>query len=186
MRANRACGSNSGRPAASATSRSGSPSTSAPSRPSSRNSTALVDDDYVVKIYRKLERRHQSRDRDRPLPDRGRRLCQHAGAARQRRTGRRQRDERGRRRSCLRRESGRRLDRDRGLSRPLCRGAAPAGGKRCIPARARSRSPICATCRRPAGASPRCMWRWPAAASLPTSRRSRSRREDVQRWIDDI
>ena len=35
--------------------------------------------------------RHQSRDRDRPVPDRGRGLRQYAGAARQRRTGRRRR-----------------------------------------------------------------------------------------------
>ena len=57
------------------------------------NSTALVDNDYVVKVYRKLERRHQSRDRGRSLPDRSRRLCQLAGAARQRRTGRRRQQE---------------------------------------------------------------------------------------------
>ena len=37
--------------------------------------------------------RHQSRDRDRPLPDRGRGLRQYAGAARQRRTGRRRQAE---------------------------------------------------------------------------------------------
>ena len=55
------------------------------------NSTALVDNDYVVKIYRNARDRHQSRDRDRPLPHRSRGLCQYAGAARQRRADRRQR-----------------------------------------------------------------------------------------------
>ena len=37
-------------------------------------STALVDDDYVVKIYRTLQRRPQSRDRDGALPHRCRQL----------------------------------------------------------------------------------------------------------------
>ena len=74
--------------------------------------------------------RHQSRDRDRPVPDRSRGLCQYAGAARQRRTGRRRQQKRDRDRSCLCRKSGRRLDRDLGLSRSLCRGTAPAGGQR--------------------------------------------------------
>ena len=87
--------------------------------------------------------RPQSRDRDGALPHRCRQLCQHAGAARQRRTGRGQREERGRRRSRLRRQSGRPLDRECGLSRSLRRGAAPAGGEH-APRRARGRDPLSA------------------------------------------
>ena len=64
------------------------------------NSTALVDNDYVVKIYPQARAGHQSRDRDRPLPDRGRGLRQYAGAARQRRAGR-GRQAAARSRSCM-------------------------------------------------------------------------------------
>ena len=87
--------------------------------------------------------RPQSRNRDGALPHRYRQLCQHAGAARQRRAGRGQREERDRRRSRLRRQSGRPLDRERGLSRSLRRGAAPAGSEH-PPRRARGRDPLSA------------------------------------------
>ena len=49
------CGSNSGRPASSPTNRSGSPSVFARWKPSNPTAPSLVDNDYVVKLYRKLE-----------------------------------------------------------------------------------------------------------------------------------
>ncbi len=57
-------------------------------RSSTSNSTALVDNQYVVKIYRKLERRHQSGDRDGPLLTDVAGFAEYAGSARQRRAGR--------------------------------------------------------------------------------------------------
>ena len=50
-----ACASNSGRPQASRTSRSSTPEHIRAVETEQSNSTALVDNDYVVKIYRKLE-----------------------------------------------------------------------------------------------------------------------------------
>ena len=50
----------------------------------------------------------------------------------------------------------------------------------------RSRFPICATCRRPDGVSPRCTSRWRAARICPTSRPLPSRRKISQLWIDDV
>ena len=54
-RANRACGWNSGRPAASPTRPIEQPERIRAVETEQSNSTALVDNDYVVKIYRKLE-----------------------------------------------------------------------------------------------------------------------------------
>ena len=69
--------------------------------------------------------RHQSRDRGRPFPDRGRRLCQYAGAARQRRADRRRAAQRDRHRQRLCQEPGRRLDGDRRpISTALSRSSA--------------------------------------------------------------
>ena len=85
------------------------------------SSMALVDNDYVVKVYRKLESGIN------PEIEIGRFLTEVAdfanapGAARQRRTGRGRPEKRHRRRSCLRPKSGRCMDRDVGLSRSLCR-----------------------------------------------------------------
>ena len=135
---------------------------------------SLVDNDYVVRIYRKLEAGPN------PEIEMGRFLTEVAGFANtpallgsvELVDGNSRK--RGRRRSRLRRQPGRRLDRDRVLSRSLRRRAAHAGRER-TPGRARGTDPLSAvTCRRPDGASPNCILRWPATASLPNSRRSRS------------
>ena len=130
------------------------------------NSTALVDNDYVVKVYRKLEAGIN------PEIEVGRFLTEVAGFANtpallgsvELVEGNDQKRDRGR--ACLCRKSGRRLDRDLGLSRPLCRGTAPAGEQANTRAKAKSRSPICATCRKPEDASPRCISRSPAASEF--------------------
>ena len=84
------CGWNSGRPASLPTSAIARAATDPRrSRPTVATAPSLVDGDYVVKTLSQARNRHPSRNRDRPLPDRGRRLRQYAGAARQRRTGRR-------------------------------------------------------------------------------------------------
>ena len=94
------------------------------------NTTALVDEDYVVKIYRKLEAGIN------PEIEIGRFLTEVAGfantpgSARHRRTGRGRAAQRDRRRARFRRKPGRRLDGDVGLSRPLRRRAAAARGQR--------------------------------------------------------
>ena len=52
------------------------------------------------------------------------------------------------------------------------------------PARARSRRPICATCRRPDGASPRCTWRWPAATTIRRLRAGAGYSPaDIEQWV---
>ena len=150
------------------------------------NTTALVDNQLRRQGLSQARTRHQSGDRDRPLPDRGRGLRQHAGAARQRRTGRGQPAKRDRDRSCLRREPGRRLDRDLGLSRPLRRRAAPAGVERTSGRKRRAGLLSALHVANRTDASPRCISRCPAATNLPISRRSRSTPQDVQRWTDDV
>ena len=131
--------------------------------------------------------RHQSRDRDGTLPDRGRRLCQYAGAARQRRTCRRRATQRDRhRRTPLSRTRATPGRCRQPISTALSRSSAccrPASDRQ---ARARNRPPICATCRRPDGVSPRCTSRWPAATMLPDFAPGAVTPEDVERWIDDI
>ena len=110
-----ACGSNSGRPANFPTGRSGSRSISARSRPNNptarRWSTAIMSSSSTASSNPASIPRSRS-----AVPDRGRGLCQHPGAARQRRTGRRRQTQRHRDRPRLCRKSGRRLDRD---SRPI-------------------------------------------------------------------
>ena len=54
-----------------------------------------------------------------------------------------------------------------------------------MPAKARSRCPICATWRRPAGASPRCTSRSPASDDIADFAPEPTRPEDVERWIDE-
>ena len=129
-RANRACGWNSGRPAASPIGRSGSPNVSAAVDTEQSNSTALVDDDYVVKIYRKLEAGIN------PEIEMGRFLTEVAGFANTPALLGSVELVEGDRRSAIGvvhafvAQPGRRLDRDGGLSRSLCRRAAAAGGER--------------------------------------------------------
>ena len=107
---NRASGWSSGRPAASPTGRSGSPNVSEPSRPSSPTARRWSTNDYVVKIYRKLEAGIN------PEIEMGRFLTEVAGfantpaLARQRRTGR-----------------GRPQERDRVSSMPSCPTRATPG-----------------------------------------------------------
>ena len=92
-----------------------------------------MDNDYVVKIYRKLEAGIN------PEIEIGRFLTEVAGFANSPALlgsvelveGDSSSAIGGR--ACLRRKPGRRLDRDVGLSRPLRRRAARAGGERAMP-----------------------------------------------------
>ena len=95
-----ACGSNSGRPTASPTA-----GQAAGAHPRRRDRAIQQHGAGRQRLCRQdlpqARIRHQSRDRDRPLPDRSRRFRQHAGAAGQRRIGRGRRAERDRGRACL-------------------------------------------------------------------------------------
>ena len=140
------------------------------------NSTALVDEDYVVKIYRKLETGMN------PEIEMGRFLTDIVGFANTPALLGSVELVEGDKRSAIGivhsfvANQGDAWTVTASLSRPLRRRAAPACRRPSIPAKARSRSPICATCRKPGGASPRCMSRSPATASFPNSRRSRPAR----------
>ena len=149
------------------------------------NSTALVDNDYVVKVYRKLESGIN------PEIEVGWFLTEVAGFANTPALlgsvdgNRRRHQKRDRRRSCLRRKSGRCLDRDLGLSRPLCRRTAAAGGER-TPGKSEEQVPylryMSQTGRRVAEMHLALAGGDDVADFVPEPIRP----EDVQRWIEDV
>ena len=150
------------------------------------NSTALVDNDYVVKIYRKLESGIN------PEIEIGRFLTEVAGfantpgAARQRRTGRRRQKKRDRDRACLCRKPGRRLDRDVGLSRSLCRMNSVCWRRSEHPGESEEQVPylryMSQTGRRVAEMHLALASSDEFADFAPEP----TRPEDVQRWIEDV
>ena len=93
------------------------------------NTTVLVGTDYVVKLFRRWSR-HQSGDRDRPVPDRGRAFANTPPLLGTVELVERRRDAARSPWCTLGREPGRRLDGHRRLSRPLRRRAA-AAARRC-------------------------------------------------------
>ena len=137
------------------------------------NSTALVDEDYVVKIYRKLEAGIN------PEIEMGRFLTEVAGFAN----------------TPALLGSVELVEGDRSAARSVSSmPSSPNQGdawtvtaayldrfvdeQRLLaasehPGRARNKLPTCATCRRPDGASPKCTSRSPATRIFPTLRRSR-------------
>ena len=137
------------------------------------NSTALVDDDYVVKIYRKLEAGIN------PEIEMGRFLTDVAGFANTPALLGSVELVEGDSSSAIGvvhafvanqgdawTVTAAYLDRFVDEQRLLAASEQPER-------QARSRSPTCATCRRPDGASPKCTSRSPATRIFPISRRSR-------------
>ena len=137
------------------------------------NSTALVDNDYVVKIFRKLESGIN------PEIETGRFLTEIADYANApAMLGSVELVEGNTRNAiavvhALVRKPGRRLGRDGGVSRPLSRGTASVDSKPASRRKRESRLPICVTCRRSEGAPPKCTSPSPPPADSPILRLNR-------------
>ena len=148
------------------------------------NSTALVDNQYVAKIYRQLESGINPEIEIGCYLTEVAALRQYAGAARQRRAGRGRQPQRGRRVARLCREPGRRLGRDHGLSRPLYRRAAVGAGGRAAP-----RDPGAGALSALHGADRPAARRAACGARRRKARRSRAgadRPAHVKRWTSDL
>ena len=151
------------------------------------NTTVIVDDACVVKIFRKVQRRHSSGNRDRALPDRADRIQERPRPAGIDRAGRGRPTQRARRSRIA---SSRTRAMPGRSPKPISAASSTTSAccrRRQCPRKARSSPPTCSRWRRSARRTGELQT---ALASRPrhrrTSRPSRSARPTSQAWTERL